>query len=73
MCKAQNNFQLVLVKLFSLTYYCSDQVLARYMSTASYLSKSLPLPPPHIFLAFSLLRYYCAVYYLFHFTYVLVK
>ena len=24
MCKAQNNFQLLLVKLFNQTYYCSD-------------------------------------------------
>ena len=47
MCKAQNYFQLVLVKLFSQTYYCSDQVLARYMSTVNwwYLNKSLPPPP----------------------------
>ena len=30
-------------------------------------------PPQYIFLAFSLLHYYYAVYYLFHFTNVLIK
>ena len=32
-----------------------------------------PPPPQYIFLTFSLLHYYCAVYYLFHFTNVLIK
>ena len=34
--------------------------------------QALP-PPQYIFLAFSLLHYYYAVYYLFHFTNVLIK
>ena len=75
MCKAQNNFQLLLVKLFSQTYYCSDTKFwpEKCLLCHTPVYPGPPPPPQYIFLAFSLLHYYCAVYYLFHFTNVLIK
>ena len=48
MCKAQNNFQLLLVKLFSQTYYCSD---TKFWPEKCLLCNTsvYPGPPPPVY------------------------
>ena len=49
MCKAQNNFQLLLVKLFSQTYYCSDTKFWPEKCLLCHTSVYPGPPPPSIF------------------------
>ena len=49
MCKAQNNFQLLLVKLFSQTYYCSDTKFWPEKCLLCHTSGNPAPPPPSIF------------------------